>query len=663
MRAKLLASMLAVIFMSSVALIVTLFIVRSLAAENQRILVSFQPAFFSAQALDLALTNLDDTTAQVTLVTKPAAADIDSFHQAADDVKKKMAEAEAHAGNETQQHAYSQMRELLYGTNGYLPGMEKAVDLQLHGDHERAVWTYNNSHYGPIENALIRSEQDAQKEMAAAGARVSRLQNSAFFVGVTLGIIAALLGIGFALIFSNSVSRRVRATTDAIANVVGRDFEELMTAFNDLASGDLTASYCAQSEPLETHGDDEVSLLAQNYNTLADGLRSIADSFQETVGRLHHAIRSVAAASSHLHFVSSEVAAATEQSNVAVQEISRAVEELATGVARQAGHLRFTSSSLDGIATTVQRVASDAEAQQSALSQAYGSRRNVQEQIDAISAFASELKAAATLARRDAAKGNDAMSKTANAMESIRRESGGAVDAISTLTERSHAITEIISIIGDIADQTNLLALNAAIEAARAGEHGRGFAVVASEVRKLAERSVTATREIEAILSAIRMEVERAQAAMQSSARATEEGLARAADSSDALRTLEAAIAQTDEIAENVANRADAVRQVSQSSTESESGVLTITERNAAAAAQMKQAIAEISGALNEIAQAAEEQSATAEQVSASAIELAAQIQQLSGTANALRSEGETMSGVVTTFRLESAPQERRLTS
>ncbi len=663
MRAKLLASMLAVIVMSAVALIVTLFIVRELADENQRILVSSQPAVFSAQALDLALTSLDDTTATVVLVTKPAAADIAAFHQAVDQVNAKMSDAEAHAGNATQKEAYAKMRSLLYGEKGYLPGMQSAVDLQLHGNHNRGVWMYNNSHYGPIEDALVRSEQDAQKEMAAAGARVTRLQNSAFAVGVSLGIIAALIGIAFALIFSNSVSRRVRATTDAIANVVGKDFEGLLAAFGSLASGDLTASYRAQSEPVEASGNDEVTVLAQNYNTLSDGLRSVAHTFAETVSRLHHAIRSVASASSHLQFVSSEVAAATDQSNVAVQEISRAVEELAMGVSRQAGHLRFTSSSLDGIAKTVQRVASDAESQQSALAQAYGSRRNVQEQIDAISAFASELKAAATLARRDAAKGNDAMTKTAVAMESIRRESGGAVDAISTLTERSHAITEIISIIGDIADQTNLLALNAAIEAARAGEHGRGFAVVASEVRKLAERSVTATREIEAILSAIRMEVERAQKAMQSSARATEEGLALAADSSNALRTLEGAIAQTDEIAENVANRADAVRQVSQSSTESESGVLSITERNAAAAAEMKQAIAEISGALNEIAQAAEEQSATAEQVSASAIELAAQIQQLSGTARSLRNEGDAMSDVVTTFRLASPPEERALNS
>ncbi|KJK19880.1 methyl-accepting chemotaxis protein [Pseudomonas sp. NPDC087612] len=188
---------------------------------------------------------------------------------------------------------------------------------------------------------------------------------------------------------------------------------------------------------------------------------------------------------------------------------------------------------------TARQLAKASEHQAQQISDASVAVGDMAESIDRVSTHAYESAKVAERSVAIANKGNEVVHNTINGMDNIREQIQDTAKRIKRLGESSQEIGDIVSLIDDIADQTNILALNAAIQASLAGEAGRGFAVVADEVQRLAERSSSATRQIEALVRTIQADTNEAVISMEQTTAEVVRGARLAQDAGVALAEIE----------------------------------------------------------------------------------------------------------------------------
>jgi twitching motility protein PilJ len=227
-------------------------------------------------------------------------------------------------------------------------------------------------------------------------------------------------------------------------------------------------------------------------------------------------------------------------------QLLKQVREAAERVNKSAGTLRDSAGQMAG---TAKHQADESTKTLSAVEQLASSMRQVSETAGASSESAKQVLQATE-------RGRVAVQETVQDMQSIRSAVQRMSKQVKALGDRSLEISQIVSTIRDIANQTNLLALNAAIEAAGAGEAGARFAVVADQVRKLAESSTLATREIADLVKVIQTETQDAVVAMEQETQAVEAGSASALRTGEVFNEISGIAQRSSELAQTIASAA-----------------------------------------------------------------------------------------------------------
>ncbi|WP_291328029.1 methyl-accepting chemotaxis protein [Desulfovibrio sp. UCD-KL4C] len=289
-----------------------------------------------------------------------------------------------------------------------------------------------------------------------------------------------------------------------------------------------------------------------------------------------------------------------EENNIMISEAAAS----ATDVSNQV--LSFSEE----LSAQVEQSSRGAEEQSSMASEAATAMEEMNSTVFEVARNASTAAGLADESQEKAREGEKMVSRTVETISMVRDQSVLLQEDMSELGKQADGIGNIMGVISDIADQTNLLALNAAIEAARAGEAGRGFAVVADEVRKLAEKTMTATSEVADYISSIQNSARKNINNTEKSTEAIGEVTDMVNNSGDILK----------EIVEKVAETADQVRSIA-----------TASEQQSAASEEISRSTSQINSIASETAQAMNESANAVSNLSKLAHELNSIIARMQG--------------------------------
>ncbi len=486
-----------------------------------------------------AKTDFEETIARLAELKRRTLAPLDAY-QASEVHDSLIARSEKHNLATLQ----DSLREYFRVTEGAIGTFAESYNTALSEEQRQSLKAMGHvALSGEVANKYTQSTLHVRELMAAIRESAKEMNDNgqaeaAYHANVVLiGVLAALL-------FGGTIGY-------LLARNIARSIVHVADVAEQAAAGNLHARAKLESE-------DEVGQMAKSFNAMLDRITSLVSTEEERDAMQKRLVQFLVLVSDvgkgdltkRGEVTSDMFGNLADGFNLMIQrfaQLMKHVRESADRVNKSAAGLRDNTVQMAG---TAKHQADESMKTLGAVEQLAASMRKVAEIAGASSEASNQVLHATE-------QGRVAVQETVQDMQRIRAAVQRMSKQVKALGDRSLEISQIVSTIREIANQTNLLALNAAIEAAGAGEAGARFAVVADQVRKLAESSTQATREIADLVKVIQSETQNAVVAMEHETQAVEAGSASAHRTGDVFNEISTIAHRSADLAQSIASSAN----------------------------------------------------------------------------------------------------------
>jgi methyl-accepting chemotaxis protein len=445
-------------------------------------------------------------------------------------------------------------------TNGWAKAPSVVQKFEALTDKEERAYTVGSSAIGIVPITSPQTKEKIGEIVLGINTRLMDESVSRSVGSLTLiGIIGAIVCTATIFEFLRRIIRSIRELQIAAQKVSKGDLNQSVKIKASHEVGKLSRDFNIMVERIRKSKDETDALLAQTaeQNRMIEAAANKSKEEEEYLKRQVRRI-SVVLEAMYNNDLSHQLDVERDDSvgklitvlNTTIQGLRRMIAQIGQTSARVAKSFEHIANASGEVATRSSQQAQQTNEVASAIEEMTSTIAETAQNINKTTKLSNEtIKVAQT--------GQETVMSTVEGMKRIAEIVTETTDTISKLGASSSLIGEVVQVIEEIADQTNLLALNAAIEAARAGEAGRGFAVVADEVRKLAERTQKATKEISRTIRSIQQDTETAVEAAQSGSEQVASGIILAENAGKALDTIVTSIRNVGDMIYQVAAAAE----------------------------------------------------------------------------------------------------------